>query len=392
MTRNRAGVDGVGKGMQPLPPLTADAVALRVTGLPATAPAPLHREIVLPAGLPDGARVRAWREPGDGQGLHVDVDDAPVGVHHFPPPVPVALLDPRRAAVLDGPDALEGHRPDHLARAPYPAPLPPGLAALVGAHDADGGPRQATTGATTAIRPSATGMPTALPGTRPGAPVEFADTGYPWSATGRVDVPGGWGSGVMVGPRHLLTAAHIVPWVIDAAGLSSAGWVRFVPGAFDASEPFGSASAVAAYCLQPTAPPSIDGVEERVDFAVCVLDRPIGLLTGWMGVRAYRDEWDHLPSWSHVGYRGRHATGTRPSHQAGLALDGRADQADTHQAMLHEGDVHPGQSGGPFFGWWAGEECPRVVAVQSWGWPGRAGASGGDHMVTMVARARREHP
>jgi len=375
------------------PPLTSDAVALGVAHRPATAPAPRHREIVLPAGLPDGARVRAWREPGNGRGLHVDVDDVPVGVHHFPPPVPVLLLDPRRAAAPDDPGAAEGHRPDHLGRAPYPAPLPPGLAAVaVGHHAQDGDPRLATTGTTTARRPSATGTPVAPPRARPGPPVVFADTGYPWSATGRVDVPGGWGSGVMVGPRHLLTAAHIVPWVVEEGVPSAAGWVRFVPGAFDASEPFGSASAVAAYCLRPTAPPSIDGVEERVDFAVCVLDRPIGLLTGWMGVRAYRDEWDHLPSWSHVGYRGEHATGTRPSHQAGLALDGRADQEDTHQAMLHAGDVHPGQSGGPFFGWWAGEDCPRVVAVQSWGWPGHAGASGGDHMVAMVARARREHP
>ena len=226
----------------------------------------------------------------------------------------------------------------------------------------------------------------------PRAPVVVAHTRYPGSAIGRVDVPGGWGSGVLVGPRHLLTAAHIIPWGTSDRGVPTTGWVRFVPGAFDASEPFGSASAVAAYCLEPTYPPSIDAVEERVDFAVCVLDQPIGLRTGWMGVQVYRDEWDHLPRWSYVGYRGPHATSTRPTHQTGLALDGRADQPDTHRAMLHCGDVHPGQSGGPFFGWWAGEDCPRVVAVQSWGLPGQAGASGGGHLVDMVVRARQEHP
>jgi V8-like Glu-specific endopeptidase len=272
-----------------------------------------------------------------------------------------------RPGIADDPDAVRGHLPGHDPRA-----------ATGRRH---GVVRQAPEPTLPAAEPEA-----------PDGPVVFADTSYPWSAVGRVDVPGGWGSGVLVGPRHLLTAAHIIPWVVGESGVSSVGWVRFVPGAFESSEPFGSASAVAVYCLQPTHPPSIDAAEERVDFAVCVLDHPIGRLTGWMGVQAYRDAWDHLARWSHVGYRGTQATATRPSYQAGLALNGRPGQADTHQAMLHRGDVHPGQSGGPFFGWWAGEDCPRVVAVQSWGWPGQAGASGGESLVDMVVRARQEHP
>ena len=395
VTGNRGGEDGVSSAVQPLPPLTADAVARHLPHRPATAPAPREREIVLLAGLSEEARVRAWREPGEGGELHLAVDSTPVGVHHFPPPVPVVphMAGTHRRAVDGDPGTVTGHLPGHLARAARPAPLPAELAALTpgGGHSLSGDPRGATVLRADGVRQAAAEDPSAAERGTAGTPVVFADTSYPWSATGRVDVPGGWGSGVLVGPRHLLTAAHIIPWVRDDSGVATAGWVRFVPGAFDASEPFGSASAVAVYCLQPTYPPSIDAVEERVDFAVCVLDHPIGRLTGWMGVQAYRDEWDHLPSWSHVGYRGGHATGTRPSHQAGLALDGRDDQADTHQTMLHRGDVHPGQSGGPFFGWWAGEDCPRVVAVQSWGHPGRAGASGGDYLVDLVVRARQEH-
>jgi hypothetical protein len=149
---------------------------------------------------------------------------------------------------------------------------------------------------------------------------------------------------------------------------------------------------VAVYAVGTTAPPAIDGTEERIDYAVCVLDRPIGLETGWFGVRAYRDAWDGLGRWCMVGYKNDPGVGVRPRYQAGIVLDGCDDQDDCHQVLYHAGDVHPGQSGGPVFGWWEGEEFPRVVAVQSYGWPGRAGASGGDRLVDLVVRARRAFP
>src|SRR3712207_9001675 len=39
----------------------------------------------------------------------------------------------------------------------------------------------------------------------------------------------GWGSGVLVGPRHLLTCSHVIVWNADG----TAGWVDFVPGYLD---------------------------------------------------------------------------------------------------------------------------------------------------------------
>jgi Trypsin-like peptidase domain len=235
--------------------------------------------------------------------------------------------------------------------------------------------------------------PRSWPGaSQPGAPAVVADTAYPWSAVGEVHVPGGWSSGVLVGPRHLLTAAHVVPWARRPGGVEAAPGLRFAPAEFDGVEPFGSASVIAVYAVDTTDPPAIDGTEERVDYAVCVLDRPIGLATGWFGVRAYRDAWDGLVCWCMVGYRSEPGVGVRPRYQEGIALDGCDDQEDCHQVLYHAGDVHPGQSGGPVFGWWPDEEFPRVVAVQSWGWPGRAGASGGDHLVDLVIRARRDAP
>lgn len=222
-------------------------------------------------------------------------------------------------------------------------------------------------------------------------PFYIADTAYPWRTVGRLDVGGGWGTGVLVGPRHVLTAAHVLPWRSSEPQDGVEGPVRFVPASFDALEPYGVVSAVAFACLMVTSPPTIDSTEERLDYAVCVLEAPIGRVVGWMGVKAYRDAWDGIPCWSHLGYRGTHALGTRPSYQSGIALDGHDEQHDTHQVMYHRADTTPGQSGGPIFGWWPGESYPSVVAVQSWRGRDISGASGGDRLVELVAQTRSEH-
>jgi hypothetical protein len=258
-----------------------------------------------------------------------------------------------------------------------------------------------------------------------GPAADAPPTRYPLSAVGRLDMDGGWASGVLVGPRHVLTAAHVIPWTILSGSVAAASWIRFTPAAFDDVEPFGSALAVAVHIVQPADGPIIDADEERYDYAVCVLDRDIGRSAGWIGVHAYSDAWDGLPHWTLAGYVRAHAcrsstrcvpdytiqgpgsglehakctparkgqpVATRPTHQGGVAVDGHDDQEDSHQVLYHRADVHPGMSGGPLFGWWAGEGFPRAVAVQSWGWPGRAGASGGQRMVDLVIRARQEHP
>jgi len=253
---------------------------------------------------------------------------------------------------------------------------------------------------TGAVRGPSAGAPTSHRSIRrhgpvlpaPVDPFFVADLGYPWRTVGRLDTAAGWATGVLVGPRHVLTAAHVLPWHSQDPQDGVNGAVRFVAAAFDAREPFGVAGAVEFDCLMVTDPPTIDGLEERLDFAVCVLERPVGRVTGWMGAKAYRDAWDGVPCWSHLGYRGTHALATRPSYQSGIALDGHDDHDDSHQVMYHRADTTPGQSGGPIFGWWAQESFPSVVAVQSWRGPDVSGASGGDRLVELVARTREQHP
>jgi hypothetical protein len=253
-----------------------------------------------------------------------------------------------------------------------------------GAAD-DGAPVRRATTATPVGR-----TPPLLPA--PVDPFYVNDDRFPWRTVGRLDTGNGWATGVLVGPRHVLTAAHVLPWRSREPADGVTGPVRFTPAAFDAREPFGAASAIGFACLMVTDPPTIDGLEERLDYAVCVLDTAIGRKTGWMGAKAYRDAWDGVPCWSHLGYRGTHALATRPSYQSGIALRGHDVHEDTHQVMYHRADTTPGQSGGPIFGWWEGESFPSVVAVQSWRGADISGASGGDRLVELVARTRDENP
>ena len=58
------------------------------------------------------------------------------------------------------------------------------------------------------------------------------------------------------------------------------------------------------------------------------------------------------------------------------------------QSILHQADVFVGQSGGPIFGFWAGDVGPRAVAVQSWQTSANNGASGSMDMRALVAQAR----
>ncbi len=73
-------------------------------------------------------------------------------------------------------------------------------------------------------------------------------------------------------------------------------------------------------------------------------------------------------------------------------MDGHDSQDDTHQEILHKGDVKPGQSGGAVFGFWDGDVGPRAVAVQSWQNDDTNGASGGGDLVDLIIRARNENP
>ena len=219
----------------------------------------------------------------------------------------------------------------------------------------------------------------------------FQDTSYPWGTVGLVQTPHGTGSGVMIGPRHMLTVSHVIDWNVQPP--FAANWVKFTPSYFDGNEPFGHAFSTNIYWFnKDDGNNSINQTEEQYDYVVLVLDSRIGELTGWMGARGYTDSWDGLNVWSHMGYPGDLNNGQRPSWQSPFTLDGDSNESDDHEAILHTADVFPGQSGGPMFAWWDNEVGPRAVATQSWQNGSTNGASGGADLDELVIRARTDFP
>jgi V8-like Glu-specific endopeptidase len=307
---------------------------------------------------------------GDGQPswqVIVEVDGIKVGSRSVPPALrgEATKVEQRRISEDELAEQLTGFIPDHLGFRARPAEFVKSVQRI---RPLLSEPRIATTVFGVDNRRA------------------FRDTTYPWSTIGLVQTNRGSGSGVMIGPRHLLTVSHVIDWTAPAG--FAADWVRFTPSFYDGDAPFGEAYGSHIYWyVQEDGDGFISGNEGDYDYVVVVLDRRLGETTGWMGARGYDDDWDSLAVWSHMGYPADLNMGQRPTWQGGFTVDGTDADA---QSILHRADVFPGQSGGPMFGFWSGDVGPRAIAVQSWQNSSNNGASGSMDMRDLVARARTE--
>ena len=210
---------------------------------------------------------------------------------------------------------------------------------------------------------------------------------YPWNCVGKIQTELGVASGVMIGPRHVLTCAHVIKFLTNG----NTGWVKFSPMYYNGANPtYGTASSIKTFYKYKVSGPTIDATESKFDYAVVVLDRNLGNTTGWMGTSAYTDSWDGGAYWTHAGYPMDLTAAERPIYQSIIALNGDDSTTDRAQALYHTGDVWPGQSGGPFWGYWG--TTPNVVAVQSWQNTSTNAASGGSDMVDLVNQALTQFP
>jgi V8-like Glu-specific endopeptidase len=270
----------------------------------------------------------------------VEIERVAVGVRAVQTPLKGIRLKPQRDEAKNGKhdELLKAYVPAHLAFAPLPRKR---------------------------VRPFLDAPPDRKVATTVFPPDDrfvFQDTSYPWSTVGLVETNRGNGSGVVIGPRHLLTVSHVIDW--NAPSGFAANWLRLTPSYFDGDAPFGVTYGTHVYWyLKEDGDGFISGDESLFDYVVVVLDDRIGESTGWMGARGYDDDWDNLNVWSHMGYPADLNSGQRPVFQGSFRLDGNDD---AHQQLLHKADVFPGQSGGPMFGWWDGDVGPRAVGVQSW--------------------------
>jgi V8-like Glu-specific endopeptidase len=334
--------------------------------------------ITVNAPAPPDAKVSIERLESDAYEVRLTLSGVSIGEHAFPANSEAREFKPEkdiRTRQREWPSS-KGHLPDHLALRPFPRGVPEQMRVprRIDSDPSPGRERDALQ-ATTIFSPDNRTV--------------FYDTAFPWCTTGRIDTPGGPASGVMVGPRHVLTCSHAIQWNLDG----TTGWLKFTPSYYNESTPFGSAWGIQTYWEGVKVyGPTIEGDEEGHDYVCVVLDSPIGNLTGWMGARSWSDDWDDEPFWTHVGYPWDLTGSERPSYQDGIALDGSFWDAEEHTRIFHKGDVWPGQSGGPFFAWWAGESWPSVVGDQSGENSDENQASGGAHMVDCINRARADFP
>ncbi|KAF2840059.1 hypothetical protein M501DRAFT_1015142 [Patellaria atrata CBS 101060] len=200
----------------------------------------------------------------------------------------------------------------------------------------------------------------------------YTDTNYPWSLVGRVrTATGAVGSGAVVGPRHVLTASHVVDWTRDANGSVGAAW--FTPAYYDGRGPWGEFTVRQVYSWRENSPARLSDSQTAFDYAILVLHDTISdKVGGFAGARVYDAQWNGQALWQTLGYPVDLNNGERPAFQGGCIISTKEDHmfdvggGRINGAVLgHFNDIFGGQSGGPVWRTFEGEKFPRVVGVQS---------------------------
>lgn len=209
----------------------------------------------------------------------------------------------------------------------------------------------------------------------------YNDRSYPWGTICKVVTAVGWGSGVIVGPRHVLTASHVVDWSGGGAGTVE---VHRAGGSVAAS------TAITKVWFYTKVTGLVGWSENDEDYAVLVTSSRIGDRFGWLGTRTYDSGWDDESYWYTIGYPGDVGGGNSPVWQRRKWLDEDAWDWGGGRSMTTDADMIPGQSGSPMFAWWS--DGPYVVAVWSNYSSTENWCSGGSDMTHLVVYARNQDP
>lgn len=165
------------------------------------------------------------------------------------------------------------------------------------------------------------------------------------------------GSGVMVGPNDVLTAAHMV--YSDPDGLAVS--VQIYAGYNNGVAPYGhtEAARINYFDYDLDGNDLLSRIESQDDIAILSLSIPLGQQTGWMEMTAnYSDGTYNLTGYPGV-YSG--AGGARMTNDAGYVTEDPYNWVFNYTSI----ESNPGNSGGPL--WFQGASGPQVVGVASTG-------------------------
>lgn len=166
---------------------------------------------------------------------------------------------------------------------------------------------------------------------------------YPYRTIGRLrNADGSTCTGTMVGPQVMLTAQHCLKYDRDGKLLK----LVFTPGLFKGERPWGSYRAINAYYVQRKTDLSYRSAS--LDFALVVLNKPVGDRVGWMGTKVLPNSWINTELFESAGY---------PQDYRGRSIifrNGRVREVtrfEAGSALMIESDVDTinGQSGSPLF-------------------------------------------
>ena len=214
--------------------------------------ADFERDDTLPLSGEEMRRLKGRKPAGKPPKALADIEDKP------PPVRKIKFIDRPAARKLDAPEVLEGIVPKWVGTSFSPKRI--GMA-----------PPPVVTHHQERLEPFVIHQPDDRQ--------MYNDPTYPWICVCRITrADGGVGSGVIIGPRHVLTASHVVQWNTDVAEKVEVHLVGNTARA--------TAFATVAYAYTKiTGDPTYSTVDD--DYAVLTVDQRLGDRFGFFGTKLY---------------------------------------------------------------------------------------------------------